>query len=455
MAKKKKLEEEEEEEEEKPSRPSDHEAVERRRLRSLAFSNKLLCRGGAPPKPSFPLAPSPALAKLRGRDVVKRGQRKCRFLFSLPGHLAPLPGGGGGGRIGELAHLATRNPVLYLEFPQGRMKLFGTHVYPKNKYLTLQLTRSAKGVMCEDIFESLIVFSEAWWIGSKEENPEELRLEFPKNFNDGKPVADSDFKGGAGATSEEASGGSNLGKDKVEPLSPDTDLNDTPEDSDHRAEKSTKDVGEAVSVRQSARTAGKNVKFSYAESSSGDDSITSDTEVAEVSAEKVNRRNNSATTRSNLEKAKDFDKATTDLLTSDDAIVNKESVSTEKVEPSSSSLKPSGENLSNKKERLVQATLSTLFEKAADKGSKSGAKGSPGNKGLAGKRPRESRKQTAKQSQVRDYQLAKGAAKGESQSGRKKKGTGTPRKQNSQVADDEVEDISSASQDDSDEDWAA
>nr|CAD1830709.1 unnamed protein product [Ananas comosus var. bracteatus] len=323
--------------------------------------------------------------------------------------------------------------------------------------------------MCEDIFESLIVFSDAWWIGSKEENPEELRLEFPKNFNDGKPVADSDFKGGAGATSEEASGGSNLGKDKVEPLSPDTDLNDTPEDSDHRAEKSTKDVGEAVSVRQSARTAEKtlnnifevvvawisdkilfpSLRFSYAESSSGDDSITSDTEVAEVSAEKVNRRNNSATTRSNLEKAKDFDKATTDLLTSDDAIVNEESVSTEKVEPSSSSLKPSGENLSNKKERLVQATLSTLFEKAADKGSKSGAKGSPGNKGLAGKRPRESRKQTAKQSQ------AKGAAKGESQSGRKKKGTGTPRKQNSQVADDEVEDISSASQDDSDEDWAA
>lgn len=36
------------------------------------------------------------------------------------------------------------------------MKLFGTHVYPKNKYLTLQLTRSAKGVMCEDIFESLV-----------------------------------------------------------------------------------------------------------------------------------------------------------------------------------------------------------------------------------------------------------------------------------------------------------
>ena len=43
---------------------------------------------------------------------------------------------------------------------QGRMKLFGTHVYPKNKYLTLQMNRSAKGVVCEDVFESLVsVFS--------------------------------------------------------------------------------------------------------------------------------------------------------------------------------------------------------------------------------------------------------------------------------------------------------
>jgi hypothetical protein len=36
------------------------------------------------------------------------------------------------------------------------MKLFGTHVYPKNKYLTLQMTRSAKGIVCEDVFESLV-----------------------------------------------------------------------------------------------------------------------------------------------------------------------------------------------------------------------------------------------------------------------------------------------------------
>ena len=168
--------------------PADAEADERRRLRTLAFSNGLLQRGD-PPAPRAPLAPSAAVARLQGRDIVRRGgQRKSRFLFSFPGLLAPAASGG---RVGELADLGTKNPVLYLEFPQvrdgpsqgfrgfatskchkdgiffffpahscgclqGRMKLFGTHVYPKNKYLTLQMTRSAKGVVCEDVFESLV-----------------------------------------------------------------------------------------------------------------------------------------------------------------------------------------------------------------------------------------------------------------------------------------------------------
>jgi hypothetical protein len=38
------------------------------------------------------------------------------------------------------------------------MKLLGTHVYPKNKYLTLQMTKSVKGVACEDVFESMVSF---------------------------------------------------------------------------------------------------------------------------------------------------------------------------------------------------------------------------------------------------------------------------------------------------------
>lgn len=102
------------------------------------------------------------------------------------------------------------------------MKLLGTHVYPKNKYLTLQMTSSrawllqtshlcsacpvsilevelasAELLLCSSLFSGLlllttylcccfiwqIVFSEAWWIGTKEEeNPQELKLDFPKEF---------------------------------------------------------------------------------------------------------------------------------------------------------------------------------------------------------------------------------------------------------------------------------
>lgn len=106
MAKRKKESEDEE------ARPVDPETEEKRRLRSLAFSRKLLRR--APSLPSAPLEPSKAVVRLQGRDLVKRGQRKSRYLFSFPGLLAPLSSG----RIGELADLGTKNPVLYLEFPQ-------------------------------------------------------------------------------------------------------------------------------------------------------------------------------------------------------------------------------------------------------------------------------------------------------------------------------------------------
>ena len=39
---------------------------------------------------------------------------------------------------------------------QGQMKLFGTIVYPKNRYLTLQFPRGGKNVMCEDYFDNMV-----------------------------------------------------------------------------------------------------------------------------------------------------------------------------------------------------------------------------------------------------------------------------------------------------------
>lgn len=38
------------------------------------------------------------------------------------------------------------------------MKLFGTIVYPKNRYLTLQFSKGGKNVMCEDYFDHMVRF---------------------------------------------------------------------------------------------------------------------------------------------------------------------------------------------------------------------------------------------------------------------------------------------------------
>ncbi|CAB4271640.1 unnamed protein product [Prunus armeniaca] len=57
--------------------------------------------------------PSNTVVTHHGKDVLKKSQRKNRFLFSFPGLFAPM----GGGKIGELKDLGTKNSVLYLDFP--------------------------------------------------------------------------------------------------------------------------------------------------------------------------------------------------------------------------------------------------------------------------------------------------------------------------------------------------
>ncbi|EMS50240.1 hypothetical protein TRIUR3_15405 [Triticum urartu] len=176
------------------------------------------------------------------------------------------------------------------------MKLLGTHVYPKNKYLTLQMTRSAKGVACEDVFESMIVFSEAWWVGTKEENHDELKLEFPKEMQNVCMLReDVDFKGGAGAASGEVV---TVNKPRKQAAVPRTAEPRTPEphtleyesdadseDSDVKDEIGTQTTSDTP-VRKSARTAGKTFKFAEL---AGGDSAESDTEIefAEDLDEKV------------------------------------------------------------------------------------------------------------------------------------------------------------------------
>lgn len=55
---------------------------------------------------------------------------------------------------GILTNLDSRNPVLYFDFPTGRLKLVGTLLFPKSKYLLLKF--GTKDVLCEDVFDTVV-----------------------------------------------------------------------------------------------------------------------------------------------------------------------------------------------------------------------------------------------------------------------------------------------------------
>ena len=137
------------------------------------------------------------LLKADGKDITKRSSaRRNRYLLVFNCQLAPAAAG----RLGTLAQLDTKNPVMYIEFPEGRLRLNGTLVFPKNKYVVLRLGN--KEVLCEDVLESMIVFSESQWVGTVDENPEELELPMPESLKTERRHAAVDFGGqtpGAGA----------------------------------------------------------------------------------------------------------------------------------------------------------------------------------------------------------------------------------------------------------------
>ncbi|KAG7012176.1 DNA-binding protein RHL1 [Cucurbita argyrosperma subsp. argyrosperma] len=226
------------------------EIAARKRLKKLAFSNNLL--SGTQAKPQGCLCPSATVLKHNGKDIVKKSHRKNRFLFSFSGLLAPVSGG----KIGELKDLGSKNPILYLEFPQGRMKLFGTIMYPKNRYLTLQFSRGGKNVTCEDYFDNMIVFSDAWWIGTKDENQEEARLDFPKELSMVQ-CGEYDFNGGAGVVTTIKPSAQKKGINRVEDNSLKGEHGDDLVDLEDNMTTPIK----TTPVRHSERSAGKVFKY--------------------------------------------------------------------------------------------------------------------------------------------------------------------------------------------------
>ncbi|KAL0220826.1 hypothetical protein RCL1_000680 [Eukaryota sp. TZLM3-RCL] len=106
-----------------------------------------------------------ALVNADGADIIskKSTARKNRFLILLPGRLGNLTKGDG--KIGKITQMDTPCPLLFIDFLNGQLKLEGSFVYPKNRYLRLSVP-STSTVNVEDVFDVLIVFSRAQWLGS-------------------------------------------------------------------------------------------------------------------------------------------------------------------------------------------------------------------------------------------------------------------------------------------------
>ncbi|XP_027168244.1 DNA-binding protein RHL1 isoform X2 [Coffea eugenioides] len=428
----------------KKEKEENAEAEERKRLKKLAFKNNILSETQATASGSNALNPSATVVKHHGKDIMRKSQRsgKNRYLFSFPGLLGPVSGG----KVGELKDLGTKNPVLYLDFPQGQMKLFGTIVYPKNRYLTLQFSKTGKNVTCEDYFDNMIVFSDAWWIGKKDENPEEVRLEFPKEM-DVEQVQNYDFKGGAGGPSDSKRDSIKTAKKVVEQPSPKFELEEDSSDSQHKpkevleltpsrksartdssdSQNKPKEVLELTPSRKSARTAGKTFKF--AESSSGDDIADG---LGETSGDDFVNNGLESSEGDGDNVAKETGKSCHVVLDLDKEDAETDAPVPKKRKQSAKSASKTKELAHSNQGSLVQKTISSLFKKAGEKVVHTDAN-----------------------EKIDNVKISRPSKKGKPV-GKRKDGTeSSARKKKMKVEDDDIEEFTSTSQDmiSSDEDW--
>ena len=173
------------------------------------------------------LVPPQAVVNCAGRDIIRKGRKAKRVMLVLPALVAPLPikrarkdsgiaagdagtgagagagdsaagavptngspaenGGGnkaavaaGAGRAPQpsfatISAMDTQEPALYVHFPPssndpsargGRLKFHGRIVHPRAKYLLLRCdTSRTQPVVCEDVFDHVVVFPKCSWVG--------------------------------------------------------------------------------------------------------------------------------------------------------------------------------------------------------------------------------------------------------------------------------------------------
>lgn len=68
---------------------------------------------------------------------------------------------------------------------KGRLKCTGRTVYTKGRFFTLYADKAGKRATrmdCRDVFDSVVFFSRACWVGKKEDNPDEEPLPLPESL---------------------------------------------------------------------------------------------------------------------------------------------------------------------------------------------------------------------------------------------------------------------------------
>ena len=177
------------------------ENISAQRAHERAVRTKLIS-STRPGTSAHELDASEVLLKRDGKDIYKKSAaRRNRYAMVFPGQLSALKEG----RLGEMREMHTQEPVVYLDFPNGRLKLLGTIVRPKTtRYFTLN-AKSKDRMNMEEWFDNVIVFASWYWVGTREENPEETPLALPASLGDlsGEPEVDweSSVAADAGKTS--------------------------------------------------------------------------------------------------------------------------------------------------------------------------------------------------------------------------------------------------------------
>ena len=123
---------------------------------------------------SLPDAP---LTRTNARTHHERAHRK-KAVFILPAFLSVS---GVGGKLGTIAKMDTQFPVLYIDFPTGRVKVQGRIVEPKATLMPLTFKKKGPAIVKASV-KTVIVFSKTSWIGTKKENPDETPLPMPEGM---------------------------------------------------------------------------------------------------------------------------------------------------------------------------------------------------------------------------------------------------------------------------------